>query len=554
MVEVARSLSDYLDDMALKILMVEPGDLSVVGELLELTEQLLASAEEAGEQPVLQQMAKSFNAALRMVIMGELADSAENYDRLGQCVVQMQEVMRKEGEADEQAMRLFRDNLAAAGYREELPAQAAEEAAPAAQEQTVALDFLQDKDLLAGFVAESFEHLESIEVNILDLEQNPGDSDIINNIFRTFHTIKGVSGFLNLKKINEISHITENLLDDVRNGKRTMDSDVIDVVLSVGDFLREMVQNVKDVLDKGVDAYREFDISLYVLRVREVQAGTAGGGMAAAGETEAGPPAEVVPAAVTAVREPASAGGGSPARSAPAAAPAAADPAGPARKSSSGIGDSIKVDIDKLDSLVNAVGELVIMQSLVRQNPLVSRLADPKLNRDFAQLFRITTELQRTAMAMRMVPIRQTFQKMTRLVRDLSKKTGKLVDLIMVGEETEIDRNMVDSIYDPLVHMIRNSVDHGVHSPAERERLGKPATGNVYLRAFQKGGNIVIEIEDDGEGLHTAKIRKKALERGLVSDVDSLSDHEVQNLIFLPGFSTADKITDVPDAVWAWTW
>ncbi|MDH3393914.1 MAG: chemotaxis protein CheA, partial [Desulfobulbaceae bacterium] len=226
-----------------------------------------------------------------------------------------------------------------------------------------------------------------------------------------------------------------------------------------------------------------------------------------------------------------------------AAARPAGKTAGPARKSR--IGDSIKVDVEKLDGLVNAVGELVIMQSLVRQNPLVARLADPKLNRDFSQLGRITTELQRTAMAMRMVPIRQTFQKMTRLVRDLSKKTGKTVDLVMVGEETEVDRNMVDSIYDPLVHMIRNSVDHGVQTPAERERLGKSPVGSVYLRAYQKGGNIVIEIEDDGEGLNTTKIREKAVSRGLISAGDNMTDHEVQNLVFLPGFSTADQITDV---------
>jgi len=185
------------------------------------------------------------------------------------------------------------------------------------------------------------------------------------------------------------------------------------------------------------------------------------------------------------------------------------------------------------------------MQAMVRANPLISQLSDPKLTKDFAQLSRITSELQKTAMSMRMVPIRQTFQKMIRLVRDLSKKTGKSVDLVMEGEETEIDRNMVDSIYDPLVHMMRNSVDHGVQVPAERESLGKPGRGTVHLRAYQKGGNMVIEIEDDGQGLNTNKIRQKAMERDLISEHDNLSDHELNNLIFLPGFSTADQITDV---------
>ncbi len=187
----------------------------------------------------------------------------------------------------------------------------------------------------------------------------------------------------------------------------------------------------------------------------------------------------------------------------------------------------------------------MIMQSLVQENPQIRRIVDPKLSRDFSQLGRITSELQKTAMSMRMVPIRQTFQKMVRLVRDLSKKSGKMVDLVMEGEETEIDRNMVDSIYDPLVHMIRNSVDHGVQVPAEREKRGKPAKGTVSLRAYQKGGNMVIEIEDDGNGLNGDKIRQKAIERGLIQSEDNLSDHERNNLIFVPGFSTADAITDV---------
>lgn len=185
------------------------------------------------------------------------------------------------------------------------------------------------------------------------------------------------------------------------------------------------------------------------------------------------------------------------------------------------------------------------MQAMVRQNPLITAISEPKLNKDFGQLSRITSELQKTAMSMRMVPIRQTFQKMTRLVRDLSKKSGKLVDLVMEGEETEIDRNMVDSIYDPLVHMMRNSVDHGVQKAAEREAVGKPGKGTVKLSAYHKGGNIIIEIHDDGQGLNTDKIRAKAIERGLMSASDNVTDHEVNNMIFLAGFSTADQITDV---------
>ncbi len=414
-------------------------------------------------------------------------------------------------------------------------------------------DFLQDADLVAGFVSEAFEHLEAIEENVLDLEQAPDDMDIINNIFRPFHTVKGVSGFLNLTHINKLAHTTENLLDDVRNNKIAMNADIIDIVLGVGDYLRSMVQNISEMLERGPDAYKFFDISEWVAKVVAVQAGESLADVVIA-DTKNKPVPEVTPESlakktskvetvkVEVVQE-------TPAAKAPVIPPAEVAASAPdlrsKRPAKSKIGASIKVDVEKLDGLVNAVGELVIMQAMVRQNPLVTSVSDPKLNKDFSQLSRITSELQKTAMSMRMVPIRQTFQKMTRLVRDLSKKTGKTVELVMEGEETEIDRNMVDSIYDPLVHMMRNSVDHGVQTPAEREAVGKPGKGTVKLSAYHKGGNIIIEIHDDGQGLNTVKIREKAQERGLIADGDYPSDHEINNMIFMAGFSTVDQITDV---------
>ena len=582
-----KPLSDLLDEMALKILMIEPGDLSIVGELLDLIEKLLPGQAAADTPMVIRQMAASFKGALEKFIMGELADSAENYDLLGQCITEMQESARKEGRPGEKILEQFCENMRKIGFSLQPSAllgatdaasagvsEAAEEAlakevsavaspqsdstqaqAPAAggPNQEALPDFLQDTDLLAGFIEEAFEHLESIEVNVLELEQSPDDQDIINNIFRPFHTIKGVSGFLNLKTINRLAHATENLLDDVRNGKRAMDSAVIDIVLTVGDALKSMVENIKDVLQNGPANYKDTDISSFLANITQLQEGGNGA-----------PPVEAVSAPVPdllpEVSEQEESEEAEPLvseeaevdipPSMPTIARALQLPASPAGRpaADSGqkkIGASIKVDVEKLDALVNAVGELVIMQSLVRQNKLVSRIADAKLTKDFSQLTRITSELQRTAMSMRMVPIKQTFDKMIRLVRDLSKKSGKKVDLIMEGAETEIDRNMVESIYDPLVHMMRNSVDHGISPPADREKCGKTETGTVFLRAYQKGGSMMIEIEDDGEGLNTQKIRKKAIERGLVGESDNLSDFELNNLIFLPGFSTADKITDV---------
>lgn len=575
-----------LEEMALKFMLIEPGDLSVVGELVVLIEELQGLAGIA-EYPALQRMGLALRCVIGKIVMNELPDSAENYELLGQCISLMQEVYRKHGE-DEASAKAFTALLdqigagvpnstesvampaAAASSPPESPpppVPASRSAKPAGAVRgsaggppqtirildsppTAALEFLQDPELLTGFVGETLEHLESIEVNVLDLEDHPGDLEIVNKIFRPFHTIKGVAGFLNLKSIQKLAHSTENLLDDVRNGVHAMDAQVIDVVLAVGDFLKTMVENLKEVLKDGPENYKNYDISDHVAWVESVQAGTGAG-------TGAGPGS---PAAPTEAEAPFVAEPVTPVLSAKASRPSVeealkfgdrdSEPAPLAPKPQAGVpkaavGDSIKVDIDKLDGLVNAVGELVIMQATVRSNPKLAALVDPKLTKDLAQLSRITSELQKTAMSMRMVPIRQTFQKMIRLVRDLSKKTGKDVNLVMEGEETEIDRNMVDSIYDPLVHMIRNSVDHGVQPPAERENLGKPRAGTVNLRAYQKGGNMVIEIEDDGQGLNTEKIRRKAIERGLIQESVKISDYDLNNLIFLPGFSTADKITDV---------
>ncbi|MCE5243368.1 MAG: chemotaxis protein CheA, partial [Desulfobacteraceae bacterium] len=206
---------------------------------------------------------------------------------------------------------------------------------------------------------------------------------------------------------------------------------------------------------------------------------------------------------------------------------------------------SVRIDTLKLDNLVDMVGELVIAQSMVLQNPDVLRIKDQKLQKDSVQLTRITAELQRISMSMRMVPIKSTFQKMIRLVRDLAKKSGKEVSLEMKGEETEIDRNMVEEIYEPLVHMIRNSVDHGLETPEERKKAGKHPSGTILIAAEQKGGNIVIDIHDDGRGLDAQKIRAKGIERGIIAADDVLDEKAIYELILHPGFSTKDTVTEV---------
>jgi two-component system chemotaxis sensor kinase CheA len=205
----------------------------------------------------------------------------------------------------------------------------------------------------------------------------------------------------------------------------------------------------------------------------------------------------------------------------------------------------VKVDIGKLDFLMDIVGELVIAQSMVTHDRSVDAAANPKLLRNLAQLTRITGEVQKTAMAMRMVPVGQLFKRSVRLVRDLMRKSGKDAELVLAGEETEVDRNIVEELADPLMHMVRNAADHAIEPPEERLRAGKNPKGKIHLKAYHQAGSIMIEVADDGRGLDREKILKKARERGLITDGSQLPDRDVFNLIFEPGFSTAEKLTDI---------
>jgi len=206
--------------------------------------------------------------------------------------------------------------------------------------------------------------------------------------------------------------------------------------------------------------------------------------------------------------------------------------------------ESIKVDADRLDKLVDTIGELVITESMVSQM-MRDKYADSVMMGNLSQLDKITRQLQEMSTSLRMVPVRATFQKMARLVRDVAKKSGKSIDFIMAGEDTELDKSVVDKIGDPLVHMIRNSVDHGIEHSADRVKAGKAPVGRVELRAFHKGGNIFIEVVDDGQGLNRERILAKAVENGLISEGANLSEKEIFGLIFQPGFSTAAVVTDI---------
>jgi two-component system, chemotaxis family, sensor kinase CheA len=381
----------------------------------------------------------------------------------------------------------------------------------------------QDPELVADFVMESREHLSSIEGQMLALEQNPGATDAIHSVFRGFHTIKGLAGFLEFAIIQQVSHEVETLLDLARNEKLSITTSVVDVVLESADYLKQAIDSIESEI-AGNGPKQLADTSNLIARIQK-----------AARDDSAESPATKLPFAAEQV-------------SAPVLEPAestALKDQRTATKSSKTSDFSIRVETYKLDSLMDLVGEMVIAQSLVRHNPSLTSIQNPRLIADLAQLARITAEVQRTTMGMRMIPIGQLFQRTARMVRDLARKTGKKVELETSGEETEVDKNIAEELSDPLLHMVRNSLDHGIELPNERRAAGKNSSARIRLAAYHQAGQIIIKISDDGRGLNKSKILAKARQCGLIQDGTPLSDTEIYHLIFEPGFSTADQITDI---------
>ncbi len=407
----------------------------------------------------------------------------------------------------------------------------------------------EDREIVFGFVVESLDSLETVEVSLVDLEQDSTDPESINAVFRAFHTIKGVSSFLGFMRINRLAHRSENLLDKVRSGELAVDATIVDVILDAVDLLKRLIEGVQEAMEAGAPLDIGIDISTVVDRLEAVQRPAAedapplGEIMVADGAVT---PRHVDAALETQRRHPekkigrilVEAGAAEP-RQVSAALQKQNKAAG------SSVDLQVKVDTLKLDSLVDLTGELVIAQSMLRQHPYILDAVDQRLIHTLGQLNQITSTLQNMTMSLRMVPVKSTFQKMLRLVRDLAKHSGKQVRLLMSGEETEIDRNVVDELYEPMVHMIRNSVDHGLETPDERQAAGKDGTGTIHLKAYHKGGKIVVEITDDGRGLDRDRIVAKAKTHGLIEAGARLSDAEIYNLIFHPGFSTAREVTEI---------
>ncbi|MBM4329747.1 MAG: chemotaxis protein CheA [Deltaproteobacteria bacterium] len=564
MPETESKILENINQLAILTMMVEPDDMITLGSILEKLE-CIEKEESEGNLKSVGVVSGALKNLVEKIILRDLPDISGGLDLLREGIRIMQrnasQPAPSQPEKDEETFWGKIGSLVEVKVSPPLRQNKTVESIP-----EPAANLTQDMEIYSDFITEALEHLNTIELNIINLEQNPDDKECINNIFRPFHTIKGVSGFLNLQDINKFAHAVESLLDNARNGRLQIHRGIIDFILEAVDLLKNMILDLKSQVESGKLKPSDFQLETYLERIKILQAG---------GFLDQAPPQPKLPdepdqTVNLPLGEILSAKGIISQEDVSEALRKQAD-----GKSNLKIGEilikenkakpkqviealreqknipaqsteaTIKVDTSKLDNLVDMIGELVIAQSLVQQNPVFSTLHDQKLTSDFAHLKRITTDLQKISMNLRMVPIRQTFQKMIRLVRDLAKKSEKQVDLIMTGEETEIDRNMVDALYEPLVHMIRNSIDHGIETPQKRREAGKLETGRVFLRAYQKGGNVVIEIEDDGQGLNRPKIIKKARERNLISEETQLTDYQIDNLIFEPGFSTAEKVTDV---------
>ncbi|MDI9403416.1 MAG: chemotaxis protein CheA [Limnohabitans sp.] len=422
---------------------------------------------------------------------------------------------------------------------------------------------------VGDFALEAKEHLANAEVAVLALESGNSDPEQVNIVFRAFHTIKGVAGFLNLPRIVEVAHAAEFLLDKVRSNKLPLSAGVLELVLASSDLLGQLI----GVLSGG-EAPRERELRILVFRLEAACEGRFVGGQTthltsneSVSTTMSATTTMTNATDATDAMDATNGGANTSAESIAEAKPAVSTPiaratlptesaavaeatnASTAKQHAMAKADqSVKVSTQRMDSLVNLVGELVIAQLMVVQDPVVGKLGDQRVQRNLAHLGKIVRDLQETSMSLRMVTLKSTFQKMARLVRDVAAKAGKRIQLEVEGEDVELDRNVVEEIGDPLVHMIRNACDHGIEPAAERVTVGKAETGTLRLRAFHSGGSIVIEVEDDGRGLSRERIIRKCLEKGLIDpsrNTAEISDSEVFNYIFLPGFSTAEKITDI---------
>src|ERR1039458_3627299 len=386
---------------------------------------------------------------------------------------------------------------------------------------------VQDQDVIREFLVESHENLSRLDQELVELEKHPKDAELLASIFRTIHTIKGTCGFLAFSTLERITHQAESLLSQLRDGRRELSPSLVSLILDTVDATRKVLASIEASGEEGPDRFEDLAERLRVAAQ-----------LTAAIESQPGPGQPGTAGSPGPLAEPPDNNGSSELSE-------SKKPEADAAKSSAVADANIRVGVGLLDKLMDLVGELVLTRNQILQ--FNTEREDAALNVTSQRLNLITTELQEGVMKTRMQPIGMVWNKLPRVVRDMAVALGKQIRLEMDGAETELDRTIIEAIKDPLVHLVRNSCDHGIEPPELRVRAGKPPQGRLTLRAYHEGGQVNIEIGDDGAGIDVARVKQKAIEKGLLRPEQSekLTDREALNLVFQPGFSTAKTVTNV---------
>ena len=424
----------------------------------------------------------------------------------------------------------------------------------------------EDQELLEGFLQETAELLEKLDDDLVALEKATDDTELMNRIFRSIHTVKGASSFLGFDLLVRVTHKTEDVLNRLRKGELIVTPEIMDVLLEATDLVKTLVADIKngDIIDREIDETINKLIPLLTMTVANPEESAE---VSEAGNQSAASSNETVQSGTvdedsgsdqpSQEQQPLPSPPPPPAvnRPAPEAPKKAALPRA-GEKGGEDLSDNttVRVDVKRLDDLMNQVGELVLERNRMIQlnQDLQGGTSDGvAFGEEFGKLTKrmnfVTSELQMQVLKMRMIPVEKVFKKFPRIVRSLARDLGKEVDLQIFGEETELDRSVVDEIGDPLIHLIRNAMDHGLETPADRLAAGKSGTGTLVLSAVHEGNSIIISIKDDGRGIDTERVGQKAIGKGLITpeQLSLMSQREMFDLIFLPGFSTKDKASDL---------
>lgn len=427
-----------------------------------------------------------------------------------------------------------------------------------------------DKEMKLSFIDEARQLLEAAEQCFLDLETKQGDREVIETIFRLAHNMKGTSRAVGFGEVAEFTHQLENMLLKIKEGELQVDGETVNLLLECNDHLKFMVDSLSSNLEASFDSE---DL------IRKITTKLAGGSIAESGDESSSaaegweeiapmtPHAESFRPAIEMVDEdphPMDTVSPFPVRhsdvslvesaqqNSALASPQQEAAKRPSPSGSQGGGngsgsaqtdESIRVSLSRLEKLSDFIGELVILQTVLNQHR--AEIPSQLLQRTVGQLGKLSKEIQDISMSLRMIPLKQTFAKLQRIVRDTSKTLGKTVDLNLEGDQTEVDKTVLEHISDPLVHIVRNAIDHGLETTEERLSVGKKANGRVWIRAFHQGNNLVIEVRDDGKGVDPKRLIQKSIEKGIIPPGSHMSDSEAFMLIFKPGFSTKDQVSEI---------